>query len=323
MRFLYLLMALGAPMFASQAHAQCCGGRCTVPAVAVASAAPSWQWRANPGAEWLGLFRDGTQVGAWSAASGYRPLLPGDAWGEACEPPVALPAFAVTAVPSCRCCRDCPCGRRCACYRQGACAAACNCARRDEAQAPEGCTVEDDGTLNFGVRQATSSDGPPRYWVAGKPAARQEVLALLGAGGKVPDDAGQCHLTVIGTEDQRRPVLHDIDAAPALAPWKGRLKVQSYDPTHWAVARSGFFVAGAPTIYYQAPDGRVLHRQDDYAGGAEALAGALRRADPSYQPQSDPDRRRSDPSGPASLPWSAPAAAVGALVLLLLSRRSS
>jgi len=68
--------------------------------------------------------------------------------------------------------------------------------------------------------------------------------------------------------------------------------MQSYLPDHWAVARSGFKVDGQPTIYLQAPDGTVLHRQDDYHDGPEALAQALRRTDPHYDPRKDPDLRQ-------------------------------
>jgi hypothetical protein len=42
---------------------------------------------------------------------------------------------------------------------------------------------------------------------------------------------------------------------------------------------------------------RVLHSPSDYKGGAGALADALRKADPNYQPDKDPDQRP-NPSQP-------------------------
>ena len=55
---------------------------------------------------------------------------------------------------------------------------------------------------------------------------------------------------------------------------------------------AGFVTTGKPTIYVQAPDGKVLHRQDDYQGGAPELAEAIRRIDPNYDPKKDFDLRK-------------------------------
>ena len=119
------------------------------------------------------------------------------------------------------------------------------------------------------------------------------------AGARVPpDDARKARLTVIGGEAERRAVLSDLEAEPDLRGLRERVAVQAYPPDHWAVARCGFKTDGRPTIYLQAPDGRVLHRQDDYAGGAGRLAEAIRKADPSYDPRKDPDLTR--PKAPDS-----------------------
>ena len=50
--------------------------------------------------------------------------------------------------------------------------------------------------------------------------------------------------------------------------------------------------AGQPTVYCQTPGGKVLHRQDDYAGGAVAAVAALRKAKDTYEARRDPDLRR-------------------------------
>jgi hypothetical protein len=107
------------------------------------------------------------------------------------------------------------------------------------------------------------------------------------------DDSGKLRLTVIGPEGDRRQVLDDLKGP--LSDLAGQCLVQDYPPEHWAVAQAGFYTAGKPTIYVQAPDGTVLHRQDDYADGPEGLRQAfqrVRKPDPNYRPDRDRDLRR-------------------------------
>src|SRR5205823_4837668 len=102
------------------------------------------------------------------------------------------------------------------------------------------------------------------------------------------DDSQLLRLTVIGPASDRQTVIDDVEHHPSLASVHDRLRVQAYDPDHWAVAGAGFVRSGRPTIYLQAPDGKVLHRQDEYRG-PDQLAEAIRRADPDYHPERDPD----------------------------------
>src|SRR4029079_2216874 len=127
-------------------------------------------------------------------------------------------------------------------------------------------------------------------------------------------------LTVIGDPASTAAVTKDLASAPALAPWKDRLVVQSYTPSHWAVAKAGFYTAGTPTVYVQAPSGKVLHRQDDYADGAEGLAQALRRADPNYDPAKDPDLRKAARFDLSRIPL--PVWFLAALAAVFLLRRN-
>lgn len=124
----------------------------------------------------------------------------------------------------------------------------------------------------------------------------QEPRRSIGARG-LPDDTDRLRLTVIGPEKERRTVLTDLDADPALKAVRDRVVVQGYAPDAWPVARAGFKTDGLPTIYLQSPSGKVLHRQDTYEGGAEQLAEAIRKADPAYDPRKDPNltRKKSDP----------------------------
>lgn len=168
---------------------------------------------------------------------------------------------------------------------------------------------------NFGVDRSKLK-GEESYHLNGRKATRKQAIEAIEA--NVPDDVDKLRLTVIGGEADRKRVLADIDTHPALAEVKGRVLVQSYPADHWAVAKAGFVTTGAPTIYVQQPDGRVLHRQDAYAG-PEPLAEAVRKADPNYQPKNDPDLNR------PALAGGAPGAALvilGGLAAVLLYLRS-
>lgn len=175
---------------------------------------------------------------------------------------------------------------------------------------------------NFGVDTEKLSGGTDeRFVLNGIAASREEVRKVL-ADRKLPDDAGRLRLTLIGEPALTGSVTNDLARSPALAEWKERLLVQTYPPDHWVVARGGFKTDGRPTIYVQAPDGAVLHRQDDYRDGAEGLASALRRADPHYDPATDPDLRQRRLLPNFSLPSiPAPAWLLAAGVLFLLLRR--
>jgi hypothetical protein len=168
--------------------------------------------------------------------------------------------------------------------------------------------VEPDGTVNFGLdRKRLSANG--KHFVNGREVSKEELLQALGPP-RLPDDSKWLCLTIIGSETARKQVLSDLKTSPLLAPWKDRIKVQDYPPDHWAVKDAGFVTSGRPTIYCQAADGKVLHRQDDYRG-AQALAEVLRKADPMYQPEKDPDLNKTLSNVPLPV-W------IGGVLLVLL-----
>lgn len=171
---------------------------------------------------------------------------------------------------------------------------------------------------NYGIDlDRLRAEAKPEYRLSGRPVSRQEAWEAIEAG-TLTDDSARLRITVIGAESDRRSVLGDLASNPALAPWREKTLVRAYPPDHWAVASSGFVTGGRPTIYFQSTDGKVLHRQDDYEGGAEQLAQALRKADPSYKPEQDPDKRKPVPLVPdvAGIPgW---ALAGGGLLLVFL-----
>jgi hypothetical protein len=166
---------------------------------------------------------------------------------------------------------------------------------------------------NFGVQRDQIGDRE-RFYRGGQEIPREQFMQGIGDD-RLPDDTGFLRLTVIGPEAQRAQVVADLANHQALAPWRGRLVINSYAPDHWAV-QPGFVTTGTPTVYVQKPDGAVLHRQNDYQGGADGLAAALRRVDPNYRPPTDPDARRTPASPSATVPtwlW-----VVGGLAVLLL-----
>ena len=191
------------------------------------------------------------------------------------KPLLALLLFTVLSSPILAQCNDsCGCGPNCHCETpESHCGCSC-------------CTPKQLVSLkkNFGVELSRISKNE-HLSCNGQPVAQQPLPS-------VPDDSGKLHLTIIGTENERHAVLHDLERSPELAEFKDRFLVQDYAPDHWAVALCGFFTAGHPTIYLQLPSGKVLHRQDDY-DGPKPLADALRRAAADYQSNQDPDLRTS------------------------------
>jgi|YNPNPStandDraft_1061719.scaffolds.fasta_scaffold00077_16 hypothetical protein len=152
--------------------------------------------------------------------------------------------------------------------------------------------IEQDGVQNFGIVRAGLNGSNERITLDGREITRSEAERILQAG-SLADDSGKLRLTVIGTEADRRRVLQDLQGP--LRDIAEQCLVQDYPPDHWAVTGVGFYTAGRPTIYIQAPDGSVLHRQDDYNDGAEGLRKAfqcLRKPNPNYQPDKDRDLRR-------------------------------
>ena len=177
----------------------------------------------------------------------------------------------------------------------------------------------------FGVEPAPKTFGvepnkitPGQLSANGIPISRAEASKLIegdGNGNWRPTDKDLPYLTLIGSQVDCQKVMQDL-ASPVLASLvKGRWRVQEYTPDQWAVQNAGFVTSGTPTIYLQQANGIVLHRQDTY-NGPEALAAALRKADPNYDATKDPDVTK-----PALLTGVSPVAlgglaAIGAIVFL-------
>jgi hypothetical protein len=174
----------------------------------------------------------------------------------------------------CCCCAFCYCGKDCQCAAKKKCCPECHCGGSEAVKKP-----------NYGVNTEKLSKDEC-YRVNGKPVSDRLLTPA------VPDDSSKLHLTIIGSQAERQRVLADLAAAPELAEFRDRFQVQDYPPDHWAVCLCGFHCQGHPTIYLQLPNGKVLHRQDDYDGPSN-LAKALRRAASDYDANKDPDLRNS------------------------------
>jgi hypothetical protein len=255
-----------------------------------------WEEYADRDPALLKLVCGNHQVGVWiKGKREYRPRI-GDDFGPPCLPPIAPPGLAAAS--------RCP---------SGCCAGECSCQGGKRCDDPH-CPCLFPAREGFvPTKLPTGADfskiKPGRHTLNGMPVCRETALQAI-EGGSIPDDAGKQRLTVIGTVSDRARVVNDLKNAPELAAYRTALVVKSYDPSHWAVANAGFRTSGAPSIYLQEADGTVLHRQDGYAGAAD-LANALRKAQPDYDPNKDPDLRRTPappptPPGPAPAPAPAP-----------------
>jgi len=153
-----------------------------------------------------------------------------------------------------------------------------------------------------------SYQGAERYTAGGRVVTRDAVFAEL------TDDTAKLHLTVIGTAEERAAARAEI------ATVADRYHVQEYEPTAWQVA-CGFVTGPGPVVYLQARDGTPLLRRH----GAEGLVGALRRRDPNYVPEKDPDGSPPPTAIPGTdITWqkckdASPWAAGGSLLVMLLS----
>jgi uncharacterized protein (TIGR03000 family) len=125
----------------------------------------------------------------------------------------------------------------------------------------------------------------------GAPISIEAAEQLLRGDDRLPDPHRR-RLTIIGGPDDRKQARLLLDGP--LRDLAADYLIDDYPPDHWAVARSGFFTQGKPTIYAQEPDGRVLFRQDDLAGLERNLQ-AVRKPSPDYRPDADPDYRRAAP----------------------------
>lgn len=284
MRYVFFLSSFLALCLPSPSLAGWDNGDCG-PVGSPVQAEQGYRWeRSASDADCYGLRLNGIQVGAWRVSTNeYRQLI-GNTWGPLCRPPINVPGAQALKRSDCPCC-----GENCQCAVRPCDKPDCKCVLQVKHFA--GAVVEKDGTLNFGLTRP-AEPRPAKRIHNGREVSKEQIFAALGKA-SLADDSGQLALTVIGPDAERQRVLSDLESAAPLAAFKGKVKVQGYTPDHWAVKDAGFVTTGTPTIYCQAPDGKVFHRQDSYAG-PEALAEALRKASDSYNAAKDPNLNQSE-----------------------------
>lgn len=140
---------------------------------------------------------------------------------------------------------------------------------------------------NFGVDWSKIREGT-NYKINGRNSTRQEVIETLQNG--VPCDATKLRLTIFGSDDVRKRILKELSEYQN-GTFLAEYRVQDYDPQNPVIKHLGFKTEVNPTIYFQLPSGEVLHRQEGY-DGITNLVQAVRRADPNYNPDKDPDLRK-------------------------------
>lgn len=272
-------------------------GGCTAPArfAPIAQAAPVVAFSGWDNAEggWRYQYESGRVIAGYHSESGEYRVRFGGEWSAPTSPPWEA-SETDRRQRKCKCSDTCSCGKHCKCKANGkACSKDCTCAPKQQ---------EEVGQVFFGV-DAEKLSGNESYRINGKKCHRQDVIDALTGDGQLTDDSGKLRLTVIGQDADRKQVLTDLASNPTLAPFKDRYLIQDYAPDSWAIARCGFHADGSPVIYIQDPTGKVLHRQDSYLG-ADKLAEALRRADPSYDPSKDPNVLNPKPApAPSGLSW--------------------
>lgn len=118
------------------------------------------------------------------------------------------------------------------------------------------------------------------------------IEAMEFAKGNYDDAKTNWRLVVIGTESQHTVVKAAMKEIPSdelekISPW-------FVAADHWSLRDSDgstlrFETGGKPTIYLMAPDGKVIHRQDEWTG--QESIDAIRKGLKKYDPKTDPDLR--------------------------------
>lgn len=275
-----IILALGLFVVA----ASCVGARWGEGSCAVAQTV-SLEWRKIPGVpDEAQLFRGNVQLGSWCFSERYyRPII-GNAWGEK-QPnaPIAPPVLMIDQPPLVKVTMLMP-------------------EAEEFAQAKDPDLTD---PKNFGVDWDKIADHQATY--SGRIISCEKAIELVGK--QVPDDSKKFRLTIIGTETEQKEALAQF--AMLESEYRDRFNTWAVSADHWSLrdgaGQAVFHTKGNPVLYVQAPDGQVLHRQDD----PKDLSTAIRKAVKSYDAAKDTDLRKPSlvPTGPIN-----PALLVGGLL---------
>jgi hypothetical protein len=278
MNALILLMLSASP-------GQCANGNCQLPSsyIAPSKASVMHGWYESEEKPWLVRYHNGQRIGSLNPLTGdwceqgkttTTNLL--KSFGIKEDPPKRMPV-SVNKKRGCSCADACRCD---VCPFDCAVALASN---EPENEARFGEDPFPGGVAKDKVPQAVT------YQHNGAPCSRSGVFQALTAAGSLTDDRSKMFLTIVGDESMRQGVLRSLETNPQLAALRGKLHVNAYGPTDWQVNQVGFppgvTLQGPPDATGASP---VLWRFRN-APDAVALAEAIRKADPNYRPDSDPD----------------------------------
>lgn len=113
----------------------------------------------------------------------------------------------------------------------------------------------------------------------------EEKRAMQKLNMAIPDDGDFLHVTFIDEDyDRAKRAADDFKTKePELAK---TVHVKIFDANDPLVKNAGFVTTGKPTVYIQK--GRVVLGRSDTYPGAKALASAVRKSRPDYNPAKDP-----------------------------------
>ncbi len=267
-----------------------------------------WEGWEDGDADLLKLTKGGKWVGVWCYSKGEYKPWEGAKYGEACPPPFPVPGVGFVKpkdVPAAPCSCGCTaCQGGCGCAKGAKCAdAACRCGPPPVTEPPI-----------FGVDSEKITPDRTRLTVNGetKPVTTRQAIQAIKEG--LPDDKDKPRLTAIGTAEDCAKVAADVAGDKDVV-------FQQFRPDDWQVKGSGFVTDGKPMIYLQAPDGKVLHRQDAYdKGRLDVALAAIRKPDPHYDPKKDPDLSK-PADAPLGVPLWAWLAGGAAAVVVVVARR--
>lgn len=175
--------------------------------------------------------------------------------------------------------------------------------------------------LNFGLVTSKINQKGPRYLIGDKEVSREQARKAVQTG-TLEDDSHKLRVTVFGSPAKTKPVAEAIAASDV----GSKVLVQQYQPDDPMVKGLGFKTEADPTVYVQAPEGKVLHRSRGPLD-PQAAVQQVRKANSGYDPNKDPDVN--NPPGPlpfkldfSSVPqWAWGALATLAIVLVLHRRK--
>lgn len=133
----------------------------------------------------------------------------------------------------------------------------------------------------------------------GRRLAPGQVLDAMQKEGMVPDDLKRNYVAVVAGGLRAQEMMDALNSDPECKAYLARCKVRCIDPASPLIAGTKLNSGTDCSLVVMGPEdqnGRavVLHRQNDFAGGAKAFMEAIRKADPTYTPDSDRDHRKPD-----------------------------